>query len=48
MKLKITDYIRFFITVILLYFIYKETGPATTIALFLVALNIEIRDILKR
>lgn len=32
---------RWFLTLILIYFVYKETGVATALAIFLVAITLE-------
>ena len=39
----ITVIIRIILSLVLLYFVYEETGWATTLSLFLVFLNIELQ-----
>lgn len=45
-KMKISTMIRFILTIVLIYFVYKETGIATTIAISLICIGIELNTYL--
>lgn len=40
--MEIAFYVRILLTLILCYFIYFETGPATTFVVFLISVSIEL------
>lgn len=44
MKTKISTVIRYILTALMLYFIYKETGIATTIFATTISIYIELND----